>query len=197
MGPCKSGPPDDRQGCGFFGGFSWHHTSEGARLRPHKIKFYQDGSIVQISWKRRIRLQERFLTGKESLVRFANPLLKFVQFCLRFARRVRDGHSRLLQPGQNLRLGERGRLGGEVDVRVRIESRSTSSSSSTSSTTPHARTGLDAMRDGPVVEGDDLGGGERGVGTLLHHLHLLHVGRGGLAGCALRGRAAEPEHSSV
>ena len=22
LGPCKSGPPDDRQGCGFFGGFS-------------------------------------------------------------------------------------------------------------------------------------------------------------------------------
>ena len=62
MGPCKSGPPDSRQGCGVFGGFSWHRTSEGGSLesfnwKPHKIEInYQDGSTVQISWK---RLQER------------------------------------------------------------------------------------------------------------------------------------------
>ena len=101
------------------------------------------------------------LVGKETGYKRDSRLGKressALQFSVRFARRVGDGHPCLLQPGQNLGLGERGRLGREVDVRVRIESRSTSSSPATSSSSsPHAWTGLDAMRDGPVVEGDHL-----------------------------------------
>ena len=82
MGPCKSGPPDSRQGCGVFGGFSWHRTSEGGSLesfnwKPHKIEInYQDGSSVQISRK---RLQERDSSlGKRVQLSFPSFLLLVV-----------------------------------------------------------------------------------------------------------------------
>ena len=82
MGPCKSGPPDSRQGCGVFGGFSWHRTSEGGSLesfnwKPHKIEInYQDGSTVQISRK---RLQERDSSlGKRVQLSFPSDLLLVV-----------------------------------------------------------------------------------------------------------------------
>lgn len=82
MGPCKSGPPDSRQGCGVFGGFSWHRTSEGGSLesfnwKPHKIEInYQDGSTVQISRK---RLQERDSSlGKRVQLSFPSFLLLVV-----------------------------------------------------------------------------------------------------------------------
>ena len=82
LGPCKSGPPDSRQGCGVFGGFSWHRTSEGGSLesfnwKPHKIEInYQDGSSVQISWK---RLQERDSSlGKRVQLSFPSFLLLVV-----------------------------------------------------------------------------------------------------------------------
>ena len=82
LGPCKSGPPDSRQGCGVFGGFSWHRTSEGGSLesfnwKPHKIEInYQDGSTVQISWK---RLQERDSSlGKRVQLSFPSFLLLVV-----------------------------------------------------------------------------------------------------------------------
>ena len=82
LGPCKSGPPDSRQGCGVFGGFSWHRTSEGGSLesfnwKPHKIEInYQDGSSVQISRK---RLQERDSSlGKRVQLSFPSFLLLVV-----------------------------------------------------------------------------------------------------------------------
>ena len=82
LGPCKSGPPDSRQGCGVFGGFSWHRTSEGGSLesfnsKPHKIEInYQDGSTVQISRK---RLQERDSSlGKRVQLSFPSFLLLVV-----------------------------------------------------------------------------------------------------------------------
>ena len=78
LGPCKSGPPDSRQGCGVFGGFSSEGGSfESFNSKPHKIEInYQDGSTVQISRK---RLQERDSSlGKRVQLSFPSFLLLVV-----------------------------------------------------------------------------------------------------------------------